>query len=86
VKEFDDAFEIKQQQGKNGARLNHDGVHLPIRIVQGDVHERLGYAEVRRGADRQKLGQTFNDAQQDRLNVYVQKASGVQLSIALAAA
>jgi hypothetical protein len=82
VKKIYDAFEKKQQQRKNGARLNHDGVHLPVRVVERDVHQRLRDAEVRRGTDWQKLRQSFDDAKQNRLNVYVQKASGAQLSIA----
>ena len=37
--------------------------------------KRFGNAQVRGRADGQKLGQTFDDAQQDRQQVVVQMAS-----------
>src|SRR5690349_10275374 len=43
------------RKAKNGAQLDHDSVHLPIAIGKMDVHQRLGDAQVRRGANRQKL-------------------------------
>ena len=43
------------RQAENGAQLDHDGVHLPERIVEVDVQQRLGDAQVGRGADRQKF-------------------------------
>src|ERR1700728_4618939 len=82
VKELNDAFQVEEQQGEDGACLNHDRIHLPVGIIERNMHQRLRDAEVRRRTDRQKLCQTFNDAEQDRLNIYVQKASGVQLLIA----
>ncbi len=76
AEELDDPFEIKQQQGKDRSCLDHDRVHLPVRVIQGNLHQRFSDAQMRRGADRQELGQAFHNAQQDRLNVNVQKASG----------
>jgi hypothetical protein len=49
-------------QAKDCAQLDHDGVHLPERIVEMDVQQRFCNAKVRRGADRQKLCKTFNNA------------------------
>jgi hypothetical protein len=61
--------------------LNDDGVHLPVGIIEGDFHQRFGDAQVRRRADREKLGQAFHNAQQDGLNVYAQEASDARLVI-----
>ncbi len=62
AEELDDAAEEEQAQGQDGAQLDDDGVHLPVRIVQRNLHQSFGNAQVRRRADRQKLGQAFHDA------------------------
>src|SRR5579863_6691337 len=74
----EDAFQIQQEEGKDGSRLNDDGVHLPIRVVEWDVHQGFANAKVGRGTDRQELGQALHYSQQNRLNVDVQRASGAQ--------
>ena len=78
AQELDDALEVEQQQRQDGAGLDHDGVHLPVGVVERNLHHRFGDAQMRRGADRQEFGQAFNNAQHDGLNVDVQKASGMQ--------
>ncbi len=54
--EGDDAFEIKKHKSEDGACLNYDRVHLPVRIVQGDAHCGLGDAKMRGRTDRKKFG------------------------------
>ena len=61
--EADDALEIEQHQREDRAGLDDDGVHLPVRIVQRDLHDRFGDAQMRGGTDGQKLGQALDDAQ-----------------------
>src|SRR5258708_37269573 len=63
------------RQAQNRAQLNHDGVHLPVTIRQADVKQRLGNPQMRRGADRQKLRQPFDDAEDDGQQVVVQETS-----------
>src|SRR3954468_24107905 len=62
-------------QAQNRAELDHDGVHLPISITQADVKQGLGNPQVRRGTDRQKFRQTFNNSQDDRKKIVVQLSS-----------
>ena len=61
--ETDDAAQEEQQQRQNRAQLNDDGVHLPIGVIQRNLHQRFGDAQVRRRADRKKFGQAFHNAQ-----------------------
>ncbi len=79
AQEADDAAQEEQQERQDRAQLDDDGVHLPVGVVEGDIHERFGNAQVRRGADGKELGQAFHDAQNDGLNVWVQEASGAHL-------
>ena len=37
----------QQHQGEDGAQLDHDGVHLPVRAGQVDVKHRLHQPKVR---------------------------------------
>ena len=39
--EFDDAAGKKQSEREDGAELDDDGVHLPVRVVEADVEERF---------------------------------------------
>ena len=50
--EVDDAAQIEQQQRQNGSQLDHDGVHLPVGVVHGNLHQSFGNAQMRRRADR----------------------------------
>ena len=50
------------RQAEDCAQLDHDGIHLPERIVEMDVQQRFCNAQVRRGTYRQKLCKTFNNA------------------------
>jgi len=77
--EVHDAAQKEDHQGQDGAQLDDDGVHLPVGVVERDLHQRFGDAQVRRRADRQKFGQAFHNAQDHRLNVRVQASSRVQL-------
>src|SRR5579872_6618489 len=76
MQDLDNALKIEQQQGEDGTSLDHDGVHLPVRVFERDMHHGFADAQVGRGADRQELCQAFYNSQQNRLNVDVQKASG----------
>src|SRR5689334_10614691 len=63
------------RQAEDGAQLDHDGVHLPERIVQREAEELFRDAQVRRGADRQKFREAFNNAQKNREQIFVQNSS-----------
>jgi hypothetical protein len=58
----DDAAEEEQAEGEDGAQLDDDGVHLPVGVIQGNLHQSFGNAQMRRRANRQKLGQAFHNA------------------------
>jgi hypothetical protein len=60
---LDDAAEEQEREGQDCAQLNNDGVHLPVGVVQRDLHQPLGDAQVGRRTNGEKLGQAFNDAQ-----------------------
>jgi len=77
--EIDDAAEKQDAQRQNCAQLNHDGIHLPVGVIERNFHQRFGDAQVRRRTDRQKLGQAFHNAEQNGLKILVQEPSGVQL-------
>ncbi len=62
--EADDAFEIEKKKCEDGANLNDDGVHLPIRVVERDMHCCFRDTQMRGGTDRKKLGQALNDSQE----------------------
>jgi hypothetical protein len=47
AQESDDAAQEEQTERKNGAQLDDDCVHLPVRIVEWKLHERFGDAQVR---------------------------------------
>ena len=65
----------QQHSARIAPSLDHDRVHLPVGVVQRNLHQRFGDAQMRRRADRQKLGQAFHDAQQDGLNIRIHIAS-----------
>jgi hypothetical protein len=75
AEEVDDAGKEQDDERDDGAELDDDGVHLPVGIVEGNPHERFGYAQVRGRANRKKLGQAFNNPQDDGLDVRIQEAS-----------
>src|SRR6516162_9119418 len=75
--EFENAAEVEQEQGQNGAGLDDDRVHLPVSVVEVDLHQRFGDAQVRGGTDRKKFGEPLNNAQNGGKDVDVQKASGI---------
>jgi hypothetical protein len=75
AQELNNPTQEEQSEGKNSAQLDHDRVHLPIGIVEGNLHQRFGNAEVRCRTDGQKLGQSFDYAQKDGLKVRIQEAS-----------
>ena len=76
----DNPAQEEQQERQNRAQLDDDGVHLPVSVIEGDVHESFGDAQMRRRADRQELGQAFHDAENDGLNIGVQEASRERLT------
>ncbi len=56
AQETADAAEEKKQEGQDCAELNDDGVHLPVGVVEGDVHESFSDAQVGRGAYGKEFG------------------------------
>src|SRR6267142_4029516 len=70
-----DALAKIDGQNQNRAELDDDGVHLPVAAGEVDVEERLGKPEVRCGADGEEFGQSFDDAQQDGQQIFVQNLS-----------
>jgi hypothetical protein len=69
--EAGDAPQEQKHEGQDGAQLNDDGVHLPVRVVERDLHERFSNAQVCRGADGKEFGEAFHDAENDGLNFWV---------------
>src|SRR5215469_15468319 len=62
------------RQTQDRSQLDNDGIHLPISVAQVDAEETLGDTEVRGRADRKKFGQSFNNSEQDRQQVWVQSS------------
>jgi hypothetical protein len=75
AEELDDAAHEEEAEGEDGAELDDNGVHLPVGIVEGDVHERFGDAEVGGGTDGKEFGETLNDAQDHGDEITVQTSS-----------
>src|SRR5579871_3780148 len=72
---FDDSVAKIYRQNENVAQLNHDRIHFPVATIERDVEERFGQAQMRHGTDRQKFREALDDAEQNREEVVVQKAS-----------
>src|SRR5579884_1629391 len=51
--------------GDDRTQLDDDRIHLPISAAEVDAEQRFTDAQVRRRRDRQKLGQSFDDAEYD---------------------
>src|ERR1700675_2600701 len=79
-KQLPDVLAKINRQGGDRANLNHDGVHLPVAVLQADVQQIFSDAQMRRGADRQKLRQPFDNSQHDRHQIIVQVPSDVLLA------
>ena len=77
-KSFDATPEINRQ-AQDCAELDDDGIHLPVTVGQADVQEQFGDAQVRRRADREELGETFDNAKDERQQVVVQSSSAESL-------
>src|ERR1700730_12682759 len=69
--EFEDAPDEEEEERENGAKLDDDGVHLPVRIAEVDVEQRFRDPQVGGRADGQKFRQSLDDAEQDRDDVVV---------------
>src|SRR5579864_6012899 len=74
-KEFGDTAPEINRQAQDRAQLNHDGIHLPVAIGEADVQQRFREAQMRGGTDRQKFGQAFDNTENEREQVIVQKSS-----------
>ena len=70
-----DALAEIDRQASDRADLDHNGIHLPVAALQTDMQQGLGDAQMRRGADRQKLCQPLNNSQNHRHQVIVQSSS-----------
>src|ERR1700728_4616770 len=71
---FDATPEINRQ-AQDRAELDDDGIHLPVTVGQADVQEQFGDAQVRRRANREELGETFDNAKDERQQVVVKSSS-----------
>ena len=49
--EFDDAAQEKQGECKDCAELDDDGVHLPVGVVERNLHEGFSDSQMRRRAN-----------------------------------
>jgi hypothetical protein len=74
-KQFRNPIAKVHRQAKNGAKLNHDGVHLPIAVGQAKVKQSFRDSQVRGGTHRQIFRQTLNDSQDHGQQVVVQASS-----------
>jgi hypothetical protein len=54
-----------RERNEDRAGLNDDRVHLPVRIVHGDLHERFNDPQMCRRTDGQELGKTFDNTEKD---------------------
>src|SRR4051812_40004443 len=72
AEELDDALAKVDRQAQDGAQLNHNRVHLPVAAIERHVQERFCDAQVRRRADRQELGESFNNSQKYGKEIIVQ--------------
>ena len=52
-------------QSQNGSELDHDRVHFPEPIMQIHMQQRFADAQMRRGTNRKKFGQTFDDTEKE---------------------
>src|SRR5438477_12068920 len=68
-KEFGDARAKVNRQAENRAKLDDDGVHLPIAAAEINPEQGLADAKVRGGADGKKFGEAFDDSEQKRKQV-----------------
>src|SRR5205814_7606794 len=63
--ELEDAAAEVEGQAQDRAQLDHDRKRLPVGVAEIDAEQGLADSQVRRGADRQELGQPLDDAQHD---------------------
>jgi hypothetical protein len=56
--------------------LDDDAEHLPIAVGEIHTQQRLADAQMGSGADGEKFGDAFDDAQQEREKVWIQLPSG----------
>ena len=64
AEKFQDPAPEKRGQGQDRAELDDDAVHFPEAILQIDLEQRLGDAQMRGRADGQKFGQPLDHAEQ----------------------
>ena len=67
--EFPNAWPKVNRQAENRAKLDDDGVHLPIAAAEIDPEQGFADAKVGGGADWQKFGEAFDDSEQKRKQV-----------------
>ena len=71
--EAGDALPEINRQAQHRTQLDHDGVHLPERIVERKAEQFFRDAQVRGGADRQELRKALDNPQKSGEQIVVQK-------------
>jgi hypothetical protein len=72
---FDDAAGKEQSESEDGAELDDDGVHLPVRVVEADIEEGFADAQVSGGTNGEKLGKALDDPEKYGDHIIVQTRS-----------
>ena len=66
-----DATPKINRQSENSSELDHNRVHFPEPIMKIDSQQRFADAQMRGGTYREKLGQSFDDSEKDRQQIFV---------------
>ena len=73
-KKFRNTLTKINRHADNRPELDHDRVHLPVAVAQIDVQQKFRDAQMGGGADGNKFGEAFHDAEDERDQVIVQSA------------
>ena len=74
VQKLQNAPPEESGQRQNRPQLDDDAVHFPEAILEIDLEQRLGDAEMRGRADGQEFGQALENSEHDREEVVVHPA------------
>src|SRR5712671_1592414 len=73
--ELRDARTEVKGEAEHRTKLDDDGVHLPVRVGQIDVKERLRQSQMGGRADRKEFGEAFEDPKERREEVVAHRAA-----------
>src|SRR5690348_1521337 len=74
-KKFCDSVPKVDGENENRAELNHNREHFPVWVREKKAHHLFRDSQMSSGADRQKFGEAFDDSQNYRDEVVVQRSS-----------